>query len=689
MFVNLPGVANFRALRVEAGDQHLYWQPTYQHLLRVEGAFGEFFPQAEFADGGNQVIFTKYVDNVEVLSRTRALRPGERIPRVEWRRFMETWANFKRLGDRTDIPEDVRSFIQKFGPPSVERYPAAYRIYRPHWYSKSRLFILWGLEPVGGAEFVSLTPEQAIQEASDRVETDGQEAGGNFLRWLKVLFIVLLALGLFLLVLWLCLPRPKADFVVSAQAEKPAAVENRTKLDRDFIWGVTSYAWNFEDAVPAASIETTPAPLWKSPGTRTASLEATQSTLWGLLYKSDVRRQSVTVAESDKALEQTGTRPSVGSSSATDSGKQTTHGGGKNTPRNADLRGANGTKGADKGEATAAVNKDEKMPAGKDEVRTLADKDSVSQAGEGRSAGVASNGAAGSDRMGSDAKPGPKNGEGEKSAHAVQKSGMSKDDAAKGGNSAIPAPPAKGASDNASGANTSSQRSASSSSAMTEGKGADTADAGKDPARSPAANSSGGKPTDGTGLNMSDNPSDPSVGSDKPMPSGGRAEKANDEADKNAQGKGTKGSAANKADKNQGSSRTLPVPSVQIRDITVLPGGDTQDIDFELNLPAGVRVERLSVNGQPVTVSPGLRFRVRLPVGPHSVRIEYGSPKGDLHGEVTQDVVVDRDEVRIIKPRTRIAPPVQVPGADQPSPEPKVPGKARDEAAEKFDKKIA
>jgi hypothetical protein len=123
---------------------------------------------------GNQVIFTKYIDKVEVLSRTRALRSGERIPRGEWQRFMETWANFKRLADRTDIPEDVRTFIHKFGPPSVERYPAAYRIYRPHWYSRSRLFILWGLEPVGGAEFVSLTPEEA-QCFKEESEISGDE----------------------------------------------------------------------------------------------------------------------------------------------------------------------------------------------------------------------------------------------------------------------------------------------------------------------------------------------------------------------------------------------------------------------------------------------------------------------------------------------------------------------------------
>lgn len=117
LFVNEPGVANFRALRVDVGNQHLYWQPTYQHLLRVEGAFGEFFPQAEFSDNGNRVVFTKHIEGIEVLGKTRALRPGERIPRREWLRFLTTWQSFKRLSERTDIPEDFRNFIIKFGPP--------------------------------------------------------------------------------------------------------------------------------------------------------------------------------------------------------------------------------------------------------------------------------------------------------------------------------------------------------------------------------------------------------------------------------------------------------------------------------------------------------------------------------------------------------------------------------------------
>jgi hypothetical protein len=295
MFVNPPGVANFRALRVESGDQHLYWQPTYQHLLRVEGAFGEFFPQAEFSDNGNQVIFTKYVDNVEVLSRTRALKSGELIPRGEWKRFLETWANFKRLADRTDIPEDVRTFIFKFGPPSVERYPAAYRIYRPHWYSNSRLFILWGLEPVGGADFVSVTPEQAISEATARAETDGQETSGNFLRWLKIFLLGLLALAALLFLVWCCLPRPVVDFEVSAEVEKPAMTKNLTTLDRSWDWGSRDYHWSFAQGIPDSSSDFEPKPLWLLPGPHDVTLEVTQSTLWGLLYKTEAKTLNVTV----------------------------------------------------------------------------------------------------------------------------------------------------------------------------------------------------------------------------------------------------------------------------------------------------------------------------------------------------------------------------------------------------------
>jgi hypothetical protein len=121
--------------------------------------------------------------------------------------------------------------------------------------------------------------------------------------------------------------------------------------------------------------------------------------------------------------------------------------------------------------------------------------------------------------------------------------------------------------------------------------------------------------------------------------------------------------------------------------VTILSDGKSQDIDFSLSLPKGVTLEHLEVDGAEVVVQPNGAFRLRLPVGPHSLHIEYGSASADLHGQVTQELMVDADQVKIIKPKTRIAPPVKVPGSDQAVPP--VPPKAQDTAAEKFDKKTA
>ncbi len=507
LFVNPPGVANFRALRVESGDQHLYWQPTYQHILRVEGAFGEFFPQAEFSDNGNQVIFTKYVDQAEVLCRTRALRPGERIPRGEWQRFLETWTNFKRLADRSDIPEDVRNFILKFGPPSVERYPAAYRIYRPHWYSKSRLFILWGLEPVGGADFISISPEQAISEGTARAETDGEEASGDFLRWLKIFLFSILALAALLFLFWCFLPRPIVDFEVTAEAGQPATTRNLTRIDQDWDWGVQDYRWSFAEAQPDTSTEFEPKPVWQTAGPHDVTLEATRSTLWGLLYKTDAKTIAISVAERPK--------PPVVS-----------------TPPLAPIPGL----------PPLTLPPGEVNPPGK---------------------------------MPMDEKMPP---------------GAPKSDGPKPEGKPVPAPGTPG--------------------------------------------------------------SDGKMPLDEKMPSP--------------------------------RPQILPVPQVSIDGVEPLADGKAQDIEFSLNLPNGVRLERLELDGKQVTVPANGHFKLRLPTGPHVVHIEYGSTSSDLRGEVTQELLVDADQVKVIKPKTRIAPPVKVPGADAP-----VPLKPRDEAVEKFDKKTA
>ena len=667
MFVNPPGVANFRALRVESGDQHLYWQPTYQHILRVEGAFGEFFPQAEFSDNGNQVIFSKYVDNTEVLALTRALSPGERIPRAEWQRFLATWTNFKRLADRTDIPEDVRNFIYKFGPPSVERYPAAYRIYRPSWYSKSRLFILWGLEPVGGADFVAVSPEEAISEGTARAETDGEATSSDLLRWLKIFFFGLLAIAALLFLLWCCLPRPVVDFEVSAVAQEPATTKNLTTLDRSLDWGSTEYHWNFVQALPDASTEFEPKPVWLRPGPYEVTLQATQKTLWGLLYKTDAKTLTVTVVEQPKPIVATPAIPGLtvpafppkvipAPKGETGKGVDPTSSEGKMTPDgkivpNVPMPGELKSDGEGKGKAPPGsespygkLTPDGKMAPGVSKpdvpkVEGEADRDPEQVGPSGKMTADGKMTPLVPKAEGKDVpemvRPGGKIGPDGKMIPGTPKPGEPKSDGKAAPN--VVGPGGKMTPDEKMlpGAPKSGE-------AKPEGEATPT----------PGAVRPDGK-MGPDGKVYPDGPKNPSPSPRSPVPR----------------------------------SQLIPVPQVVIVDVTPLADGKSQDIDFSLNLPKGVQLEHLEVDGKEVKVPPNGAFRLRLPIGPHSLHIEYGSTSSDLHGEVTQDLMVDADQVKVIKPKTRIAPPVKVPGSDQPMPA--VPTKPRDEAAEKFDKKTA
>lgn len=660
LFVNPPGVANFRALRVESGDQHLYWQPTYQHILRVEGAFGEFFPQAEFSDNGNQVIFTKYADKTEVLCRTRALRPGERIPRGEWQRFLETWTNFKRLADRSDIPEDVRNFIGKFGPPSVERYPAAYRIYRPHWYSKSRLFILWGLEPVGGAEFISVSPEQAISEGTARAETDGEETSGDFLRWLKIFLFGLLALAALLFLLWCFLPQPIVDFEVTAEAEQPATTKNLTRLDLDWDWGVQDYRWTFADGEPGTATEFEPKPVWKSAGPHDVTLEATRSTLWGLLYKTDAKTLTITVAEKPKppvidlppavipgTINPPGKMPPLVPTPAIPNSEREVETvpvvpvpNGKMTPGDKPRPDGATAPGPGKMSPDGKITPDRKLMPG--EPNPFVPKPD--------SEGGKEPGTAGSDGKmipGEEKPMGPKpKGEADKGTILV----VPGRDMTHGGKST----PREGK-------------------PLDPNSETESGNRQVPPGKMTPAEPNPSVPKDGSDANPPKEPKErngqmPPEGKLIPLEPG-------------------RPRPAPRLPAPTPRAQILPVPQVIIVDVNPLTDGKSQDIDFSLNLPKGVQLEHLELDGKEVKVPPNGAFRLRLPIGRHSLRIEYGSTSSDLHGEVTQDLDVDADQVKVIKPKTRIAPPVKVPGSDQPMPV--VPTKPRDEAAEKFDKKTA
>ena len=296
-FINAPPNSNYRALSLESAENHLYWESTYQSILRLNENFSDFFPNAEFADNGNQVTFTKYINSVEVLAKSRPMRPGESISRSEWERFLNSWQGFKALAEQPDVPEDIVRFIKTFGPPSFDTFPSAYRIYKPLWYSKPKLIILWGLEPASPSEIPQVyDAEEVITQMAGYVEPESSQSGFNFLRLIKFSVLGLVALFLFLLIMWVLIPKPKADFQVSPVVNKPTKISNTTQFSTpNSNYGVTSYGWIIEKGIPNESNEFEPVVRWKSAGSSKVTLEATRSILGGLLFKKDEKTKSINV----------------------------------------------------------------------------------------------------------------------------------------------------------------------------------------------------------------------------------------------------------------------------------------------------------------------------------------------------------------------------------------------------------
>lgn len=296
----LPGVGlqvtgEFRVLRVSHGNQHIYWQPSYQAALRAFGPFSVFFPDPSFEESGTLVVFSRHEGAEEILSLTRPIGGREQLPYAEWARFEHAWTQFKLLALRDDVPEEVRDFIKDFTPPSISQFPEAFRIYKPHWYSRPRLLILWGLEPMGGVAFVKPDPQAALAELRTRAPARASLASAH--PWILAL-VIFASLVCALLLLWLALPRPQPDFELRPTMGEAAKVDNRTTFEPGFggfMFGHCDYDWTFADGFPLFSSEDSPEVTWRSDGKKRVTLEATNSTLWGCLYKSATLEKEVTV----------------------------------------------------------------------------------------------------------------------------------------------------------------------------------------------------------------------------------------------------------------------------------------------------------------------------------------------------------------------------------------------------------
>lgn len=716
LFVNPPGAENYRALRVDVGDQHLFWQSTYQHLLRVDGAFGEFFPQADFADNGNRVVFTKHIEGVEVLAKSRVLRSGERIPRAEWLRFLETWKSFKRLGDRTDIPDDNRAFISKFAPPSFDRYPQAYRLYRPHWYSRTRLFILWGLEPVGGGDFTESSPEEVVQAVGRNVESTDQERGSAFLRWLRVAFVCLFGLALLLSLIWALLPRPIVDFEVDGVAKQPAKVRNLNQLDAVVVFGSTSFAWQFDQATPVTSEEFEPAVTWEIPGERTVVLDATQSTLWGLLYKTSGLSKVIQVKEPPKPPvpdKEDPTKPSekplgtpgLHGFGTVDKPSQPPNGsgdGGQPLPKEPVRIDGKPHMGPDGQPLPGTVGRPlEDKP---ESVRPVPGRSADGEAGKSAERGVPAQ-----PKMGSEVQPLP-----DPTGRPLENKpepgrpipGQNMPgEAGKPSPEGVPSQPKNGP-----------DGKPMAQPERNEGSPLDSKDEVPSPKPTqdgkPAMPKEEGKPApaDGDGemkvFRVKPAPEDHAKPGEQTSPSGKSDGGASVESGKGKTGPGLGVMPAEPRNgqgvapgaekpsspqltrpkaRSDGKPRALPMPELEISGASVVDDGKSQDIDFRLRLPAKVRVERLSIDGKELGDVSGGIFRARLGLGRHDIHIEYRSTEGDVREDMIQEMLVDQDEIKTYRPKPQLGPKIKLPPL-QPSPPEAAPQK--DEAIE-INKRIA
>jgi hypothetical protein len=304
-FVNHPTNSNYRALRLDSTEKHLYWESTYQNILRLNKEFSDFFPNAEFAENGDLVTFTKYINSVEVLAKSRPMRPGESINRFEWQRFLNSWQSFKTLAEQPDVPEDIVRFVKTFGPPPFDTFPSAYRIYKPHWYSNPQLIMLWGFEPASSPEIPKVYDTDVIISQIERqVESEASPSSFNFLRLIKFFVIGLVAFFLLLLILWLLIPMPFAHFQLSPKVGTPTKISNTSQLSTPKSnYGITSYAWIIEKGAPNESNEFEPVVTWESAGSSKVTLEARRSILWGLLYKKDEKTKMINVIQEPGVVE--------------------------------------------------------------------------------------------------------------------------------------------------------------------------------------------------------------------------------------------------------------------------------------------------------------------------------------------------------------------------------------------------
>ena len=491
------------------------------------------------------------------------------------------------------------------------------------------------------------------------MESDRDEANEQLMLWFKAFGLFVLGCLALLFITWVCLPRPVVDFELKAQATIPTHPQNISGFDQDWVWGQTAYEWTFDRGQPDTSNEKEPQVLWSQPGLRDATLQVTQSTLWGLLYKSEAKSKSLLVQDVPKPPQNIITQdPPVQGDRKDRSG--TPHGFGTVdkpaegvTPAPVVIDG-HGLPGGSTGERIPGDPSHPGNPWGPLTVITPVKPSGPNMEQEGKPLP----GGLGSEAEG---KPMP----GNPLDTLKKKEG---EDPVTGGEG-----------------NPGPMKGETSTPGRIEGQLEVT------PGKNPAGTE--GKP-------MPVEPSQEGRAKEKMTPNGGKPGENTPDKGESAPGgrmttpgeKEPKAEAQRHAEsrkltnKQDSQPRVLNQPELSVTKETVVDGTDSQDIEFSVQMGAGTKIDRVTIDGIPVEVFPSGFFKKRLSTGTHEIHVEYRSSDSSVHEGITKTLSVDSDKV--VTPKNQLSPAKKDSSKStntpsDPEPQPK------QESPEKIDKKLA
>jgi hypothetical protein len=214
----------YRPLSADENGHLLLWDREFISLLDLEPELAEFLAVPVYQNGGERVVFSMFERGKDVLTETRGIDQGARLPRNLYRRLCAAADRFRRRLEAMELTDSQQGFVRAFALPDPRVFPSAYRVRQAGLFSRKKLYVLWGMVPEtpraqptlrmgadyfpdqASGRFANQSSEETAIPVHDRGQTGSEDVAydeeSEWPRWIQLLiwilgFIILLAtLGL-------------------------------------------------------------------------------------------------------------------------------------------------------------------------------------------------------------------------------------------------------------------------------------------------------------------------------------------------------------------------------------------------------------------------------------------------------------------------------------------------------------